>query len=168
MKKTMIALFVTLMTTQAVASQDLVLEGERWLAKFTGYVCDDGNTPAAGVPQEFANFGVQFTSAAADYSLDNIILKATFVEDQSVCNYSAILFADNANHTVALTQSHAYDPAGTTSCVYGKAILDSFLSFNNYKYLHGRVAIYIPVAQAEAFCSSDVVGLHLQVTGRKQ
>ncbi|KYG65092.1 hypothetical protein AZI87_10995 [Bdellovibrio bacteriovorus] len=167
MKKFALALLTTLAFAQAHAqvNQDLVLDGERWLAKFTGYVCDDGNTQVA-TPEEIAAKGIQFTTASADYSLDNILLKATFSEDGATCGYSAILFADNAAWTVKLEKSNAYATAGTSTCAAGKAFLDNLLSFNAYKYLHGRVALYVPVADASKLCSSDKVGIHIQVTGR--
>ena len=42
------------------------------------------------------------------------------------------------------------------------------LAFNNYKYLHGRAAVYIPVSDAALQCGAEAtsVGLHFQVTGK--
>lgn len=165
MKKIIFALMLTLPMAQAHADQDLVLEGERWLAKFTGYVCDDGNTQAS-TPAEIASKNILFTTASTDMSLDNILLKATFEENGSVCRYSAMLFADNAAWTIKLVDSKAYATSGTSDCAEGKAYLDNLLTFNTYKYLHGRAAIYVPVADAAQLCSSDKVGIHIQVTGR--
>ncbi|KHD89642.1 MAG: hypothetical protein OM95_02660 [Bdellovibrio sp. ArHS] len=167
MKKMALVLLTTFAFAQAHAQEnkDLVLEGERWLAKFTAYVCDDGNTQVA-TPEEIAAKNIQFTTASADYSLDNILLKATFVEDGATCSYSSLLLADNAAWTAKLVQSNAYATTGSSTCAVGKAFLDNLLSFNAYKYLHGRVAVYVPVADAGKLCSSDKVGLHLQVTGR--
>ena len=168
MKTLIAALFMVLPVSQAFA-QDLTLPGERWLAKFTGYVCEDGNTQTSAVPAALAEKNVVFGKASTDMSLDNILLMATFEENGAVCSYSSILFADNAAWTAQLVQSHAWSAEGT-SCAEGKALLDGLLAMNDYKYLHGRAAIYVPVADAAALCSADsnTVGLHLQVTGRVQ
>ncbi len=168
MKKIIFALMMTFPFSQAFANQDLVLDGERWLAKFTAYVCDDGNTQAAAIPSEIAARNIVFTSASTDYSLDTVLLKATFTEEGSTCSYSTILEADNAQWTVALADSKAYATTGDSSCAEGKAYLDTLLAFNTYKYLHGRVAIYVPFTDAAPLCGSDKVGIHLQVTGRVQ
>lgn len=95
-------------------------------------------------------------------------MKATFIENGITCNYSSLLFADNANKTVKLEQSKAYSTQGDSACSEGKTYLDNLLAFNTYKYLHGRVAIYVPTTDSQALCSSDKVGIHLQVTGRVQ
>lgn len=168
MNKIMTALLMILSTTQAFANQDLVLDGERWLAKFTAYVCDDGNTQAQAIPQVLVEKNVVFTTASSDHSLDNVLLKATFTEQGTTCNYSALLHADNAQFNVGLVNSNAYSTDGNSTCEEGKAFLDQVLEFNTYKYLHGRVAIYIPFADSAALCGSDKVGLHLQVTGKVQ
>ena len=167
MKKMVLALMMILPFAQAQANQDLVLESERWLAKFTAYVCADGNTQVA-TPAELASKNVVFTTASADYSLDNILLKATFEENGAVCRYSTLLFADNTGFTIKLVESKAFSEDGSSDCAAGKAALDTLLAFNPYKYLHGRAAVYVPVADAAALCGADTVGIHLQVTGRVQ
>ncbi|AHZ84128.1 hypothetical protein [Bdellovibrio bacteriovorus] len=164
MKKFVLALLLVL-PFSAQANQDLVLDGERWLAKFTAYVCDDGNTQTA-TPVDISSRNIIFTTASADYSLDNILLKATYTEGDSTCNYSTLMLADNALWTVSLSQSKAYATSGTSDCSEGKAYLDQLLAKNDYKYLHGRVAVYVPVSDAADLCDSDKVGIHIQVTGR--
>ncbi|MBO9667481.1 MAG: hypothetical protein J7501_11800 [Bdellovibrio sp.] len=171
MKSIFASLLVTLSFSSAFATEgDLVLPGERWLAKFTAFVCEDGNTQTASIPADFAAWNVQFGKASTDYSLDNLLVKATFVEAGVTCSYSSIIFADNAAKTAVLVQSNAYAPAGGSDCAQGKAFLDSALKSNTYKYLHGRVAIYVPASDAAAQCSaqSTAVGLHFQVTGKVQ
>lgn len=166
MKIAMGFVLATLTMTSAFANE-LTLPGERWLAKFTGYVCADGNTQTAAVPAAFAALNVNFGRMTTDYSLDNILLKGTFVDAGTVCNYSALLFADNAAWTLKLVESRAFSADGL-SCANGKAALDTLLAFNPYKYLHGRAAVFIPVQDAAAQCGTGAtaVGLHFQVQGR--
>lgn len=164
MKKMILATLV-LVSLTGTASAELVLDGERWLAKWTAYVCDDGHTESQVVPAELAEYNVQFGHFGADYSLDNGITKATFVENGVECNYSAILFADNDAKTVELVQSEA-TPA--LECANGKAVIDNVLNFNEYKYLHGRIAIYVPFSNSAEGCANESkIGLHYQVYGRK-
>jgi hypothetical protein len=103
-----------------------------------------------------------------DITLDNYLLRATFVENNVTCNYSAILLADNAAWTIKLVESKAYAAVGTSECLEGKAVIDSALADNKYAYLHGRAAIFSSVAGAEASCGAGAttVGLHFQVTGK--
>lgn len=172
MKKVILGSFLAALSlTSAFATEgDLTLPGERWEAKFTAYVCADGNTQTASVPADFASRKIVFGRATTDMSLDNLLLKATFEENGVVCNYSALVFADNAAWTAKLVESKAYAPNGGSECVEGKAYIDSMLDFNAYKYLHGRAAVMIPVADAAAQCGAEAttVGLHFQVTGKIQ
>lgn len=171
MKKVILASMLALSFSQAFANDgDLTLPGERWLAKFTAFVCGDGNTQTASVPAEFAAKKVVFGRATTDYSLDNLLIKATFEENGAVCNYSALLFADNAAWTVKLVDSKAFSAANESSCVEGKAFLDAALADNAYKYLHGRAAIFVPTTDAAAQCGegNTTVGLHFQVSGKIQ
>ena len=167
MKKMILAaLFaVTALSNTFAQSADLVLDGERWLAKWTAYVCDDGHTQATEVPAELAEYNVEFNHLGADYSLDNIIVKASYEENGVACSYSAILFADNAAWTVELVESRGLP---VNDCANGKAVIDSVLEFNSYKYLHGRAAIFVPFSNAEKACNdgSGKIGIHFQVYGR--
>lgn len=151
------------------AESDLTLPGERWFAKFTAFVCEDGNTQTVSVPQQFAAIDVVFGRATTDFTLDNLLLKATFVDEGVACNYSALIFADNAAKTAKLVQSKAYAPNGG-DCTHGQAVLDQALSFNTYKYLHGRAAIYVPATDAVLQCGAGAttIGLHFQVQGKIQ
>lgn len=169
MKSIFAALVIALSFSAASANTDLVLpEQERWLAEFTAYVCEDGNTQTASVPEEFAAFNVKLGRTTTDYSLDNLLVKGTFEQDGATCNYSALLFADNAAWNVKLVDSKAYASAGTSDCAAGKAMLDSKLAFNDYKYLHGRAAIFVPAKDAALQCGTgaETIGLHFQVRGR--
>lgn len=170
-KATFLSLLMTLSFSSAFAADsDLTLPGERWLAKFTAYVCEDGNTQTASVPAQFADINAVFGRATTDMSLDNLLIKATFDEAGVACNYSALVFADNAAWTATLVESKAYAPNGGADCAQGKAVLDAALKFNSYKYLHGRAAIFVPAADAAVQCSatSTTVGLHFQVQGKIQ
>lgn len=172
MKKFIFAALLSVLSVScafAAQNTDLVLENERWYGKFTAYVCDDGNTQALEVPAEFADYNVTFAHIGTDYSLDNFVMTATFEENGTKCNYSALLLADNAAWTIALTESKAYATEGTGSCGAGQAMIDEVLAFNNYKYLHGRAAIYFPFSNSITACvdGSGKIGLHFQVLGRR-
>ena len=166
----LVAAFALSAVSSAFANTDLALENERWYGKFTAYVCNDGNTQAAEVPAEFAGYNVEFGHIGTDYSLDNFIMKATFTENGTECSYSAFLTADNAAWTIALTESRAFAVNGNGTCEEGKAVIDQVLTFNNYKYLHGRAAIYSTFSNADVACAdgSGKIGLHFQVLGRRQ
>ena len=170
MKKIILAsALAALSLSTAIANDgDLTIPGERWNSKFTAFVCGDGNVQAAAVPTEFAAYGIQIGRMTTDYSLDNYLIKATFTEDNVTCNYSAILLADNAVWGIKLVESKAYAAEGGSECLGGKAVIDSALADNKYAYLHGRAAIWAPVAGAEASCGAGAttVGLHFQVTGK--
>lgn len=170
-KSVLVSLLMTLAFSNAFAADsDLTLPGERWLAEFTAYVCEDGNTKTASVPADFAAYNVQLGRTTTDMSLDNLLVKGTFEQDGVTCNYSALLFADNAKWTAQLVDSKAYAAAGGSDCAQGKAFLDGALKFNTYKYLHGRAAIYVPATDAAAQCggTATTIGLHFQVRGKIQ
>jgi hypothetical protein len=169
MKKIFLSAVMALSMTNAFANEgDLTLPGERWLAKFTAFVCGDGNTQTASVPSEFAAQNIVFGKAVTDITLDNYLIKATFEENGVACSYSSILLADNAAWTIKLIESKAYAPNGGSECVNGKAVIDAALNDNAYKYLHGRAAIYVPSKDAAALCGegNTTVGLHFQVSGK--
>lgn len=170
MKKIILAsAFAALSLTTAIANDgDLTMPGERWNSKFTAFVCGDGNVPAAAVPTDFATYDIQLGRMTTDVTLDNYLLRATFVENNVTCNYSAILLADNAAWTIKLVESKAYAAVGGSECLAGKAVIDSALADNTYAYLHGRAAIWSSVNGAETSCGAGAttVGLHFQVTGK--
>lgn len=171
MKKVILGIFLALSLNQAFAEvTDLTLPGERWLSKFTGYVCQDGNTQTASVPAELAARNVVFTKASTDYTLDNYLFKATFEENGVACSYSSYLLADNAAWTIKLVSSVAHANGDEAQCVEGKAFLDNLLAFNPYTYLHGRAALYVNATDAAAQCGegATTVGIHFQVTGKVQ
>ncbi len=171
MKSILIAstLAVLSLTTAFASEGDLTLPDARWAGKFTAYVCDQaGNVKAENAPTAFAEKNIVLGLLYTDYSLDNVLMKASFTENGVVCNYSALLLADNAAWTVALVDSRAYAPAGGSDCTEGKAVLDAALKFNKYAYLHGRVAIFSAIAGSEVSCGAGAtqVGLHFQATGK--
>jgi hypothetical protein len=169
MKKSF-ALLLLLPFLSAFANDgDLVLPGEKWLATFDRYTCDDqgGSTVA---PSAFHELNVEFSQITTDSSLDNVLLKATFVEGGSLCRYSAILFADNPAHTVQLVESKSFAESGNSNCETGKAVLDAHLSpLNDYLYF-GRphnIAIMVPAADSKALCGSNGgVGVDFVVRGK--
>lgn len=170
MKKIILAsVFAALSFTTAIANDgDLTMPGERWNSKFTAFVCGDGNIQASAVPTDFQSYEIEIGRMTTDMSLDNFLLRATFIENDVTCNYSAILLADNAAWTIKLVESKAFAVDGGSECLGGKAVIDSALADNKYIYLHGRAAIWAPVAGAELSCgaTATTVGLHFQVTGK--
>lgn len=130
------ALFALLALTplNAVAAEDLSLPGARWLGNANGFVCADATTKQVQKPASLEQFAVNFESVTTDYSLDNGLLKAGFVEDGVSCRYSALILADNAAKTLKLVNSVAFAPDAGSSCENGKALLDGYLQANTYLY----------------------------------
>ena len=63
MKSVLLMAVLTLTSLSNVFAQndnDLTLTGERWVAKYLNYVCDDGNTLAAETPAELADYDAEF------------------------------------------------------------------------------------------------------------
>ncbi len=166
------ALLATLLSSSfsAVAAEDLVLPGERWLANNGGYVCGAATTQKVSGPEALEEIQASFKTLTSDYSLDNGLIKATFVEDENLCNYSALMFADNAGYTMKLVDSKAYSTAKDASCAVGKALLDEALAFNKYLYW-GRphhITLMIPDSDGTKGCAADqsTVGIDFVVAGR--
>lgn len=116
---------------------DLVLPGAKWIAKFDKYICAAFGESVPR-PRNLENFSVNFDEITTDSTLDNALLKATFVENGKSCRYNAILFADNNAQSSQLVQSIAYNPEGNGSayldCAGGKAVLDQALASTKYLY----------------------------------
>lgn len=168
MKKILVTLLVLMNASMLSASEDLTLNGERWIGVFTQYVCQDGNTPAAVDPSELESFNVQFGHIGSTFSLDEFLIKATFDENGEQCFYSVILEGDKTAWTVAYRESRAYSNSGV-SCEEGKAKLDRLLEFNRYVYFHGRAALFFPSVDSATACNGGAdVGIHFQVRGRVQ
>ncbi len=166
MKKAILGALMALSTlTQA---QDLTLPGERWLANADGYICAAYGADV-GAPALHSEIDVQFETLKTDRSLDNGLIKATFVEGGSVCSYTALLFADNAASTIKLVDSKAYALDGASDCVVGKEILDGQLEFNDYLYWGRphRATIMVPSESAEALCGagSTHIGINFLAEG---
>ncbi len=160
----MILALVALMAVTVNAS-DLQLDGERWLSKFDAFVCDDGFVAATEEPAELTAHKVEFTKLSTDYSLDNVLITATFEENGVKCSYSSLLAANNTAWTVDLVESRALPEA---DCTEGKAALDTILAANDYKYLHGAAAIFFEFSNSEAACGSSKIGIRFRVSGRVQ
>ncbi|MFW7380665.1 MAG: hypothetical protein ACOH5I_17765 [Oligoflexus sp.] len=168
-KKSCLAI-ITLSSFSAFAAEELELPGERWLAEANGYICSSENSAAIAQPQALAAYDVVFESVTTDYSLDNGLLKATFTEESSVCRYSALLFADNAERTVELVESKVAAIEGKSLCEGGKALLDELLTFNDYLYW-GRpkhLTIMVPDIDSEVVCGEGAthIGVDFTVSGR--
>lgn len=168
MKFALIAL--TMITSVAMADTDLSIPGEKWVGKFTGYVCQ----PEIGlqaVPASHKNLNVKFETIVTDATLDNGVLKATFESNGNVCRYSAIMLADNTAQTIKLVESKAYSNTEGVDCSFGKAVLDEQLSpVNDYEY-YGHphhMALMVEATDAEALCgtASTHVGIDFIVSGR--
>jgi hypothetical protein len=169
MKKLIIlSLALTMTLTSAFAQEgDLVLQGEKWIATHTGYVCDTTGTKVEA-PASFNKLNVIFEKITTDASLDNGLIKASFVENGKACRYNAFVFADNSSNNIRLVESKAYAPMGDSECFEGKAMLDAALESNAYLY-YGHphnLAIMVPAEGAEAVCGSPLIGINFIVSGR--
>ncbi len=170
MKKILLPLLISILPTSSFANTgDLVLAGEKWIAKFDKYICA-AFTPAVARPQAFESLNVVFEQITTDMTLDNGLIKATFEEEGKACRYNAILFADNAASTSRLVESKAYAPADGSECAAGKALLDAAFAANDYLY-YGHphnLAFMVPGVGAQALCgdTAQVVGVNFVVKGR--
>lgn len=168
-KKSLIAL-VSLLSVSSFAQTDLVLEGERWLASHKGYVCA-AFTDYTDAPATHLDMNVKFEKLSTDYTLDNILIKATFENVDGVeCSYTSLLFADNAASTIELLDSRAFSKEDAAAdCSEGKAILDAQLESNDYLYWgHPHHAtLMVPAAGAADVCGADAthIGIDFMVSG---
>lgn len=169
-KKSLIAL-VALVSVSSFAQTDLVLEGERWLAKNKGYVCG-AFTDYTAAPSSHADMNVVWGDLSTDYTLDNILIKATFDNADGVeCSYSTFLFADNDASTIEFLESRAFSKVDASAdCSEGKAILDAQLEFNDYLYWgHPHHAtLMVPAAGAAEVCGAGAthIGIDFMVYKR--
>lgn len=168
MNKLLILSFALLLSLTATAQNgDLVLQGEKWIASHTGYVCNTTGTKVEA-PSSFKKFQVSFEKITTDASLDNGLIKATFIENGKTCRYNAFVFADNSANTIRLVESKAYAPEGNSECFEGKTMLDAALESNDYLY-YGHphsLAIMTSVEGAEAVCGTSLIGINFIVSGR--
>lgn len=172
MKKILVLSLISLLPGLAQAG-DLVLPGEKWLATFDKYICA-AFSPAVSRPSALDAFDVKFEQVTTDSTLDNALLKASFVEQGVECRYNAILFADNAAQTFSFVQSIAYAPSITNGSAYkvcnaGKAMLDAAFQAGPYLY-YGHphnVAFMLPGVGAEQICGngSEAIGANFVVKG---
>ncbi|GEM_PF-2385098 len=170
MKKGLLSLLLLAVSSLSFAqSGDLTIPGERWQTTFNKYICNNVVTNAA-TPTEFARINVQFGTVTTDYTLDNGLMKATFEENGKVCNYSAILLADNTLSTIKLITSKAYAVNADTECTEGQKIIDdAFKGPNKYLY-YGHphnLAVMVPVADAANICpGQSTMGVNFVLTGK--
>lgn len=161
---------LALVSAPVWAGTDLSLPGERWLGKANGIVCADDTTKPVEKPAALEQFAVTFETMTTDYSLDNGLLKAVFVEDGVSCRYSALLLANNGAKTVKLVNSVAFAAEADASCVNGKAMLDGLLQDNTYLYW-GRphhITIVIEESNAASACGegATAVGIDFVLAGK--
>jgi hypothetical protein len=166
---------LTIMTLSTLAqANELTIPGEKWLAKFTGFICA-AYTDTVAAPTEFAKINVKFEQITTDSTLDNALLKATFEQDGKTCRYNSIISADNTAQTYELVQSIAYDVNGKTAAAYkdcnaGKAVIDNaFKATNKYLY-YGHphnLAFMLPNTGAENVCGAgaEMIGANFVVSG---
>lgn len=162
------ALLLAFSLSSFAQDADLVLAGEKWIAKHTGVVCA-AFTPTVALPSGFANINVKFETVTTDKTLDNGLIKATFTENGNSCRYSAFLLADNAASTIRLVESKAFGADKNVDCSNGKSVLDAALESNDYLY-YGHphnLAIMVPVEGAAAICNgSNLIGINFVVAGK--
>lgn len=157
-----------LIANMTLAMSDLELEGARWEAKSTGYLCRAYGEKVEK-PQSYKNLNLNFELLRTDRSLDNGFILANYREGKADCRYSAILFADNDASTIELVKSHAYAIYGNSSCEKGKKLLDQQFEFNSYLYWGHphHVTIMLPFENAEEICGENTthIGLDFTVSG---
>lgn len=165
--KFLTAVLATLSLSAFANEGDLVLQGEKWAAKFTGYKCAAFGADVAA-PSAFEKLNLQFERMTTDSTLDNGLVKATFSENGVACRYNAIIFADNAASTIRLVESKAYSPSKASDCAEGKRTIDAALESLNYLYWGHphNLTMMVPVEGAEAVCGSNVIGVNFVVSGR--
>jgi hypothetical protein len=168
-KLTLLALVSLSALPSAHANEDLSLPGERWLAEFTGYICQ-AYGPAAERPRALDTLNVQFTRMTSDQTLDNGLIKATFEQDGATCRYSALMFADNAAQTIRLVESRAFAQDSNVDCSAGQAVIDAGLrDTNKYLYFghpHNLTIMAAFPGAAEACSGAELVGVNFVVKGR--
>lgn len=167
--KLALALLAVVMPTAAFADSDLTIPGEKWVAKFDKYVCAAFGEGVAR-PAALEEIAVSFETITTDSSLDNGVIRGSFVDGDTTCRYSAIIWADNAASTMKLVESKAYATAGAGDCARGQATLDNAFRANDYLY-YGHphnLAIMAPVVGAEAVCGAgkNLVGINFVVAGK--
>ncbi len=167
MKFLIIFLFTSFVMNSAKAN-DLKIPGEKWIAKSSGYVCGAyGNKIQLNSAKK-----LKFKQITTDRTLDNGLLKASFIEGSGICNYSAIMYADNSAQTIALVESKAYAVRGESDCSKGKKFLDKILDFNKYHYWGHphHLTIMVKDKNAHKHCgeNSTHIGIDFTVTGRIQ
>ncbi len=167
--KKLIITAITLASLSGFAESDLNLNGEeRWEAKFTGYKCGAYGENITG-PTTHQYLNVKFEYLRSDYTLDNALIKGTFMANGQTCSYSAILFADNGASTIKLVDSKAFSQDGFEACAEGKKTLDSHLEENDYLYWgHPHHAtVMMPVDSASQFCGEGATHIGLDFTVSK-
>lgn len=157
---------------EAPVITDLLLPGEKWVAAHDNYLCEAFGEPVAA-PSFLENLQVKFEMITSDASLDNALMRATFVENGNTCRYNAVLFADNALQKSTLLQSIAYNtnnsPTAYMDCVAGKKVLDA--AFAETKYLYyghpHNLAFMIPGEGVGAVCGDkELIGVNFVVKGK--
>ena len=169
MKFIIATVFAALSLSAFAQEGDLVLQGEKWIAKFTGYKCAAFGADVAR-PAALEKLNVVFEKLTTDSTLDNGLVKATFTQDGVNCRYNAIIFADNAASTIRLVESKSYSPEKKSECNEGKVVLDAALESIDYLYWghpHNLTRM-APVEGAEAVCGNGLIGFNFVVAGRVQ
>ena len=163
-----IALFLVAQTS--FAETDLSIPGEKWLGKFTGYVCQPFGEKIEG-PKTHRAMNVKFETVVTDSTLDNGVLKATFECNGAVCRYSAVMLADNTASLITMVESKAYSLTEGVDCSEGKAVLDEQLVASNDYFYYGHphnMALKVVTDEAKEICgeSATHVGVNFVVAGK--
>ena len=156
MKKVVFAALALLSTL--TSANDLTIPGERWLGEFDGFRCAAYGSFVA-TPASYDAMGLEITQMTTDMSLDNGLIKATYLDGSSECRYSAVVFADNSAKTIELVESKAYAVDGVAECSAGKELLDKQFKLTNYIYWAGRVLVMVQDASAPDLCGALKVGI---------
>lgn len=168
--KNVLFIALLLVAQSSFAETDLSIPGEKWLGKFTGYICQPF-TENVEAPKTHRDLKVKFESVVTDSTLDNGVLKATYEVNGSVCRYSAIMFADNAASTIKLIESKAYSLTTGVDCSIGKTVLDDQLAPINDYFYYGHphnMTVMVETVEGREFCGENAthVGVNFVVAGR--
>jgi hypothetical protein len=154
LKQSLFALVLAATSTGAVAAEgDLVLEGEKYSARFKHYTCS-GFDNRVLPPIEFDDMDLRYEKLATNRAFDTFILVARFNENGAACRYSVILKPDFEANTASAIESKAFAPEGDSDCMIGKEYLDGLTKNFAYDFTEEpyKIGLKFAVESAADLC----------------